>query len=188
MHRTWRNALNFPDVGKISHFHIMPRSLLYRLPKPRQSSSASRRAPFILIQHEEWGRTYGKPFNRGRKNCRHHRRPCGRILLSRALRFIFATTVGQRAKGHLSRSEIQSERTVTARLGAMLPPEVAVISVTVTFLATSGLRGGESGGNFAIASFSASPKSNFWDCPVAWWLLLTLFLLISTGIRQLAGN
>jgi hypothetical protein len=48
-----------------------------------------------------------------------------------------------------------------AKLGAIFPPDVAVISVTVTFLAISGFRGGESGGSFDIASFSASPKSNF---------------------------
>jgi hypothetical protein len=55
----------------------------------------------------------------------------------------------------------QSARTVTAKLGAIFPPDVAVISVTVTFLATSGFRGGVSGGNFDMASFTASPKSNF---------------------------
>jgi hypothetical protein len=49
----------------------------------------------------------------------------------------------------------------------MLPPEVAEISVTTTFLAMSGLCDGGSGGNFAIASFIASPKSKFCECPVA---------------------
>jgi hypothetical protein len=62
---------------------------------------------------------------------------------------------------------------VISSLDAILPPERAAISVTITLVAISGFCGGDSGGNFDIASRMASAKSKFDEYPVAWWLMLS---------------